>query len=175
MKTAILVTLSLGAFLLAACSSTPEPDPALQAQPTPAQLALAARNGDANAGRFLVWGGSVLKVSNKRDRTLIEILSHPLGRDRKPILQSPASGRFLLEMKGFVEPAGLPPGTRVSASGHFAGLEPVAGRSLPLLRGQRLQVWGAPPAKSPARPRPDVRWNIGIGTGGSGVGVSIGL
>lgn len=166
----LLLVLSLGG-----CSTVDEADPILARQVTPAQIGMATRPPPAS--QLLVWGGRVQSVQNLRDRTRIEILSFPLDRQRRPLSDRRATGRFIFEMPGFVEPAGLPAGRAVTAIGRYAGSVGVRTqgrvRQLPRLKGERLHVW--PAAVSPARERPDVHWGIGIGTEGSGVGVSIGL
>jgi starvation-inducible outer membrane lipoprotein len=165
------------ALLLAACTTVPEVDPALAGQVTPAQVLNGV--GSPPADKRVVWTGTVQSVRNLRDRTRIEILSYPPGLERQPLLDLPSTGRFVLEMKGFLEPTELPRGLPVAASGRLAGVavyrQGDAGRRLPLLIGDHLDVWPMPEPRTRPRSRPDVRWGIGVGTGGSGVGVNIGL
>lgn len=164
-------------LLLSACETLREPDPALAAQVTPAQIIAAQRVPDGT--RKLVWGGTVRAVTNLRERTRIEILSYPLDRERRPLRDRRATGLFVLEMDGFIEPAGLKPGLPVTATGHYAGTllyrEREIAHRVPRLRGTGLHVWADAPTVPATHQRPDVRWNIGIGTHGSGVGVRIGL
>lgn len=164
-------------LLLSACSTLDGPDPALAIQATPKQVL--SGHAIPGEGEILVWGGTVLRVTNLRERTLIEILSYPLDRERKPLLDLPASGSFVLEMEGFIEPAEMRVGLPVTATGQYAGMlryrEGDLQGQLPRLQGDDLQVWAMPPAARSMRQRPDVRWSIGVGTSGSGVGVSIGL
>lgn len=161
---------------ISGCSMHREVDPAWAQQVTPAQISAATRPPPARLQ--LVWGGSVQSVRNLRDRTRIEILALPLDRQRRPMLDGPASGRFIFEMPGFVEPAELPVGRLVTVIGDYAGKVGVRAqgrvRQLPRLKGERLRVWPASDVHAP-RPRPDVHWGIGIGTEGSSVGVNIGL
>lgn len=164
-------------LLLSACSTLDGPDPALATQATPKQVL--SGHAMPGEGETLVWGGTVSAVTNLRERSLIEILSHPLDRKRKPLLDLPASGSFVLEMEGFIEPAEIRVGLPVTATGRYAGMlryrEGEFEGRLPRLQGSDLQVWAMPPAARSTRQRPDVRWSIGVGTHGSGVGVSIGL
>jgi len=174
-----ILSLSLSLLLLlalAACTTLDGPDPALATQVTPRQLL--SGHGMASEGETLVWGGTVNTVTNLRERTLIEILSYPLDRKHEPLLDRPASGSFVLEMEGFIEPAEMRVGLPVTSTGRYAGMlryrEGEFEGRLPRLQGNDLQVWAMPPARA-TRQRPDVRWSIGVGTHGSGVGVSIGL
>lgn len=161
--------------LLGGCASTPEPDPLLARQATPRQAAEGVQA--LKAGDRLVWSGTVRSVHNLRDRTEMEIVSYPVSRQRQPIRDMPTTGLFVLEMRGFLEPAEFPTGLAVTAVGQFAGFDQYrrggAMRRIPRLKGEKLDVWSTErPAK---RSRPDVRWGFSIGTGGSGMGVSIGL
>jgi len=161
----------------AACTTVVEPDPVLAAQITPAQINAGMRQPAMDES--LVWGGRVNLVTNLRDRTLIEIRSYPLSGKRKPLTDRPSSGNFVLEMDGFIEPAELRPGLLVTATGRYAGMlsyrEQAQTQRLPRLRGSGMHVWASAPTARSSRQHPDVRWNLGIGTHGSGVGVSIGL
>jgi starvation-inducible outer membrane lipoprotein len=163
------------ALLLGACSTVPEVDPSLAGQVTPAQVLNGV--GSPPPDQHVVWTGTVQSVHNLRDRTRVEILSYPPSRQRQPLRERPSTGRFVVEMKGFLEPTELPVGRPVTASGRLAGVHVYrqgdVGRRLPLLIGDRLDAWPMPQAD--VRRRPDVRWGLGVGTGGSGVGVNIGL
>ena len=164
-------------MLLAGCtSSPPSPHPVLGAQPSPGQILAGARRPVPRA--LLTWGGTVQAVYNRRDTTLVEVLSYPLDAARHPILGAEPTGRFVVEMKGFLEPADLPIGRPVTVSGRYAGIARVSfgqrrTEPLPLLEGEQLDLWESPPA--PARKSPEIHFGIGVGTGGSGVGVGIGL
>lgn len=164
-------------LLLSACETLREPDPVLATQATPAQI-VAAQRVPAE-GQHLVWGGTVRSVTNLRERTRIEILSYPLDKERKPLRDRRATGTFLLEMDGFIEPAELRVGLPVTATGDYAGTlhyrEHGREHRVPRLRGKGLHIWAEAPSARTTRPRPDVHWSIGVGTHGSGVGVSIGL
>lgn len=170
-----IVLSSVVMLLLVACASTGEPDPALAGQVTPAQIVAGSRVPEV--GQHLVWSGTIQAVRNLRDRTLIEILSYPASRQRQPLLDRPATGLYVLEMEGFLEPARLPVGTTLTAGGEYMGLTEFRHgdvlRRLPGLKGTRLDVWARPAAT--ARQRPDVRFGVGVGSGGSGAGVSIGF
>ncbi len=163
-------------LLLAACATPPQPDPVLNAQPDPGQILAGGRR--PMPGVLLTWGGTVQAVHNRRDKTLVEVLSYPLDKGHRPILERKPEGHFVAEMKGFIEPAELPIGRPVTVTGRYAGIARIqTGQSrtgpLPLLKGERLELWELPPA--PSRKTPDVHFGIGVGTGGSGVGVGIGL
>jgi outer membrane lipoprotein len=170
-----LLTLLAGLSLAGCVGNPPKPDAALAAQPTPAQVAASAK---LPAGARLTWGGLVQSVHNFADSTRLEVLSYPLNADRQPITSLPAGGRFMLEMRGFLEPHDFPQGTAITAEGYVTRvLESRVGQApyrFPLLKGERLEVWAQQQAAESAS-SPSVRWSLGVGTSGSGVGVGIGF
>ena len=164
-------------LLLTACGThSGKPDPELASQPTPQQISRAERV--PAEGALLVWTGKVQSVRNLARVTHIEVLAFPADMRRRPVTSEPASGRFVAEMGGFLEPHELPPGTAVAVQGAYAGIVDgkvgEAAYRYPLLRGQKLDVWRTE-ERSQRSDAPDVRWSIGVGTGGSGVGVGIGF
>ena len=106
------------------------------------------------------------------------MLSFPLNSNRQPITKQRSTGRFIVEMEGFLEPRDFPLGTAITVKGNYVGLVDgkIGGASYryPLLQGEQLDVWEPEPADTGTK-QPRVRWSIGIGTGGSGIGVGIGL
>lgn len=169
-----LMTLSL---LLGACTSPSPlpPAPATGAGPTPGQILAGGRRPVPHA--LLTWGGTVQAIHNRRDTTLLEVMSYPLDPAHRPMLEQRPSGAFVVEMKGFIEPAELPIGRPVTVTGRYVGIARVPfGTSrtdpLPLLEGEALKLWEKPVRSGRT---PEVRFGIGVGTGGSGVSIGIGL
>ena len=163
-------------FVLVGCQIwNPKPDPKLAGQATPEQLSQGKRG--LAGGESLTWGGKVQSVRNLARVTRVEIVSYPVGEQGKPLTGEPASGRFIVEMDGFLEPNELSRGTPVTVRGEYVrvldGKVGEAAYRRPLLMGEKLDVW--PRREVAAEPdRPDVRWSIGVGSGGShGVGVGI--
>ncbi|MCS6289085.1 MAG: Slp family lipoprotein [Nitrospira sp.] len=73
-------------------------------------------------GRFVVAGGSVLAARRLKDATRIEVLQLPLDGSLEPTGRPIESrGRFLAFQKAFLDPAALPPGTRVTVVGEVTG------------------------------------------------------
>jgi outer membrane lipoprotein len=73
-------------------------------------------------GQSVVFGGKVLTARRQKDGTRIEILQLPLDRSARPgydLTQS--QGRFLALQQEFLDPATLPPGTRVTVTGSVSG------------------------------------------------------
>ena len=74
-------------------------------------------------GRVIVMGGMVLTAKPlKQDGTRIEILETPLDADYEPTGRlTDSRGRFLAFHKGFLDPATIPAGTRVTVVGEVSG------------------------------------------------------
>jgi outer membrane lipoprotein len=103
---------------------------------------------DSFQGQSTVFGGRVLTARRQKDGTRIEILQLPLDRSLRPgydLTQS--QGRFIAIYREFLDPATLPPGTRITVTGEVSG-----STTLPLdetdytylvINIKRVQVWAA--------------------------------
>jgi outer membrane lipoprotein len=131
--------------------------------------------------RNVVLGGEVLSVKPGSDTTRIEFLQLPLNQSLEPATdRTKSTGRFLAEQPGMVDPATLPPGTRVTVVGEVTGATklPIGEESYsyPTLLMKHLKTWEA---QAPAG-RPGVGVGIGgifgggRGGGFGGVGVGVG-
>lgn len=103
-------------------------------------------------GRFVVLGGSVLSARRLKDATRIEVLQLPLDSSLEPTGRPPDSrGRFLAFQKAFLDPAALPPGTRVTVVGEVTGAVTLALDEIeyvyPALDVQAITIW---PTQVPA-------------------------
>ena len=137
--------LSLLALLvmLAGCASTQEADERqgfnfLQVKAAP----------DSFQGQPAIFGGKVLTARRQKDGTKIEILQLPLDRSMRPgydLTQS--QGRFIAIYREFLDPATIPPGTRVTVTGEVSGsmTQPLdeTDYTYPVLTINRVQVWAA--------------------------------
>lgn len=100
-------------------------------------------------GRLMVLGGEVLSAKRLKEGTRIEVLEIPLESSLQPGLDRTASrGRFLAFQKEFLDPATIPPGTRVTIVGEITGA--VADKldetdyTYPTLDIKSLKVWQRP-------------------------------
>ena len=79
------------------------------------------KSPDTYLGRVLTLGGEVLSAKLMKEGTRIEVLQLPLD-SQGPVSERTASeGRFLAFQKEFLDPAKLPPGTRVTITGEVTG------------------------------------------------------
>jgi len=129
---------------LAGCASTQEPESRqaltfLQVKAAP----------DSFKGQSTVFGGKVLTARRQKDSTKIEILQLPLDQSERPgydLTQS--QGRFIAQQREFLDPATLPPGTRITVTGIVSGSITLpldeTDYTYPVIDIKRVQVWAGP-------------------------------
>ncbi len=150
--------------LLTACASAPpfERDANYKPQPYPRDIIL---KDPLPVGDRLVWGGEVIALENLKDRTRIEILAYPLDARRRPMLDEPSQGRFLVEQAGYLEATDFPPRRLVTVYGtlqrQITGKVGEAAYQYPLLEAAKIHRW------SLTEPR------LGWGNVHFGIGISI--
>ncbi|MBL1276014.1 MAG: Slp family lipoprotein [Ectothiorhodospiraceae bacterium] len=96
--------ISLGLLTgLAGCASIPA---SLQLPlSNPPSLTSVQSDAAAHRDKRVRWGGRVISVENRADKTWLEIVAHPLHeRDARPGLSAQSTGRFLAVVDGFLEP-----------------------------------------------------------------------
>ena len=103
---------------------------------------------DSFKGHAVTFGGKVLSARRQKDSTRIEILQLPLDRSMRPgydLTQS--QGRFLAIQQEFLDPATLPPGTRVTITGEVSGSVSLpldeTDYTYPVISIKQVQVWAA--------------------------------
>ncbi|HSF66774.1 MAG TPA: Slp family lipoprotein [Nitrospiraceae bacterium] len=145
----LFATLSL-LVALAGCASTQDAEKGqaltfLQVKATP----------DSFRGQSAVFGGKVLTARRQKDSTRIEVLQLPLDQSTRPgydLTQS--QGRFIALQQEFLDPATLPPGTRITVTGEIAGSVTLpldeTDYTYPVINIKRVQVW---PVSEDAAPR----------------------
>jgi len=139
-------SLLLLAGLLGGCATSELPAPVLENTEKVAFPQL-AQNPSAYEGRRIVLGGEVIHAKRLADRTEIEVLALPLDSTDEPTRnRAESQGRFLAyQTKDFLDPAILPPGTRVTivGEGKAALRKPMdeVEYTYPVIESDYLQVW----------------------------------
>ena len=139
-------SLLLVAGLLEGCATSELPAPVLENTAKVAFPQL-VQNPSVYEGQRIILGGEVIRAKLLADRTEIEVLALPLDSTDKPTWNRAASqGRLLAyQTKDFLDPAILPPGTRVTVVGE--GKAAVRKRvdeaeyTYPVIESDYLQVW----------------------------------
>jgi Starvation-inducible outer membrane lipoprotein len=92
---------------------------------------------DSYRGRLILVGGEVLSAKRLKDGTRIEVLQIPLEESQAPGTDRMTSeGRLLAIQKEFLDPATIPPGTRLTIVGEVTGAMtlPLTKRTIPTRR-----------------------------------------
>jgi outer membrane lipoprotein len=77
---------------------------------------------DSYRGQSAVFGGEVLSARRLKEGTRIEVLQLPLDRSERPGTdRTQSQGRFMAMQRDFLDPATMPPGTRVLVTGEITG------------------------------------------------------
>lgn len=154
----ILTVIMIGLWL-AGCAGAPVVPPDLQEKvDRTVSFSQVKASPLSYQGRLIVVGGVVLSVKPlKQDGTRIEVLQLPLASNDEPEGDLTATGgRFLAFHREFLDPATIPPGTRVTIVGDVTGsmalqMDEVE-YNYPMLAIASLTIW--PPRLPPYWIRP---------------------
>lgn len=81
------------------------------------------KNPEAYKDTTVVLGGSIVRVENLENRTLVEVIQHRLNSQLKPINPDESAGRFFVEFDDFKDPAIYSPGRFLTVAGKVRGVE----------------------------------------------------
>lgn len=114
---------------------------------------------DSYRGQSVVYGGEVLSARRLKDGTRIEVLQLPL--DRSGYLDNDrthSQGRFIAMHREFLDPATIPPGTRVTVTGEVTGSMTLpldeTEYTYPVIEARHIEVLPAEIAELSRRPYP---------------------
>ncbi len=101
---------------------------------------------DAYRSRLILVGGEVLSAKRLKNGTRVEVLQIPIEESQAPGTDRMTSeGRFLAIQKEFLDPATIPPGTRVTIVGEVTGAMTLpldeTEYLYPTLEIKHLKVW----------------------------------
>lgn len=165
------ILIAFVALALGACATTQR---GADQGPTPNRAVL-----EGTTGVTVHWGGQIIRVTNLRDRTLVEVLAFPLDNQGRPLVDEPPGGRFIVERGGFLEPREYARDRLVEVRGPLTGFTDGrvgdAAYRYPVVLGDTLRLWEAPRSSYGGTPRVRPSIGIGIGSGSSGTRVGGGL
>lgn len=106
-------------LLLGACSTVPEKisSPAT----SPVTVSQAAKTPSEVKGKTIRWGGTIAKVENRQQTTRVEIVARELYDDGEPKKSDQSLGRFMADIKGFLDPAIYAVGRNLTVVGPLNG------------------------------------------------------
>jgi len=77
----------------------------------------------AYLSRKVRWGGEVIEVENGQEHSDVLVLGRELKKKGEPRENGAVDGRFIARFGGFMDPAELAEGSRITVSGPVIGLE----------------------------------------------------
>ena len=147
----------LVAMFVAGCSVIPaavdrpvsDPQPLLgQVQSTPDQF----------RDQVVRWGGTIVRIDNRSDTSVIEVVARPLQSNARPEKNGMSPGRFLIVTANFIDPEIFKAGSDITATGSLEGIEV---RKIgehdyryPVLRADGYHLWAPLPERRAAHPDP---------------------
>lgn len=142
-------------LLLSACAaSTPSSEDITQQEHIDRTVTFAQikESPEAHRSKVVMLGGEVLSIKRLKDGTRIEVLQLPIGHQNEPQTNRMATqGRFLAMEPQSLDPAVLPPGTRVTIVGEVSGSKSMPLDDIeyvyPVLTVKQLHAWGPPTAE----------------------------
>jgi outer membrane lipoprotein len=155
---------SIVLFLISACASGPgydEREVNLGVSPRSAVAEL-----DMIRGQTVLWGGVILNTINMKSMTRLEVLAYPLNSDQMPQRDRDPLGRFILEQRGFLEPATYAEGRLLTTTATVVGTDRGAVGGVeyvyPVIDAGEIHLW---PRGSEDSNRGRVHFGIGVGIG----------
>jgi len=153
----LLIVLLSG--LVVSCASTPEFDTTEVDKTLTPQSVIA--EPASSRDKIALWGGTILDTRNLKDSTQIEVLAYPLDSSHRPLQEQKPLGRFIINHRGYLEPATYAQGKQLSVLGSVSGSQGgKIGDSLytyPVISARQLHLW------SPSDGRSRTTFHFGIG------------
>ncbi len=93
--------------------------PLLVRQPLPENPSINAVQEDIShyQGGYVRWGGTIARIENKEDHTVLEIVARQLGSEGQPQETDVSPGRFLAHIEEFLDPAIYQQGREITVYG----------------------------------------------------------
>lgn len=114
------VAVALSLMILAGCASYPEQVRIADNVALTSYENAAQQNVDFGTAR---WSGVIAQVSNKADKTRLEVVYFPSGTNGRPAVSDQTKGRFVAYIKGFLDPMVYQPGKSVTVLGELSRSE----------------------------------------------------
>ncbi|RVT46473.1 Slp family lipoprotein [Rheinheimera sediminis] len=139
-KKFVVVALSL--MMMAGCASYPEQVRIAENVALTSYENAAQQNLDFGTAR---WSGVIAQVSNKADKTRLEVVYFPSGSNGRPAVSDQTKGRFVAYIKGFLDPMVYQPGKSVTVLGELTRSE--TGKvdefeyRYPVMKDARVYLW----------------------------------
>lgn len=118
------------------------------------------KNPEKYAGKTVLWGGFILETLNRQEDTMIKVLHAALDSQKRPVSPDHSSGRFIIQVKAFLDPAIYREGREITALGEIGGQESLPLGQIrytyPVLLAKEVRLWE--PYVEPYPPYPYGYW-----------------
>ena len=115
-------------------------------------------------GNIVLWGGVIIKSTNTREGTLIEVLEKPLGFRGQPKDGDLSQGRFLASHPEFLDPSIYGMGRKITVIGEILGQKTLPLDEIeytyPLISAKEIHLWERQRAYWPG---PGWHFHLGLG------------
>ncbi|MEJ2321161.1 MAG: Slp family lipoprotein [Gammaproteobacteria bacterium] len=140
MRNLLFLLLSLP-FAIGGCTT----DPLKSVEVSDVTISQAAATPDAFRGQLVRWGGTIIGISNLQDHSMVEVLGKPLASFSEPDDRKMSTGRFMVRIPGFVDPAEYQEPNRLTVVGSLAGVTQGKVRdctyTYPLVQARQRKLW----------------------------------
>lgn len=103
------------------------------------------RNPQDFLGRTVLWGGVIVKTTNRQEETILEIRQAELDMEKRPKNPDSSAGRFIVRHAGFLDPVIYKQGREITIAGEIAGKEalPLEGilYTYPVILPKEIHLW----------------------------------
>lgn len=79
------------------------------------------KDPDKYIDKTVLWGGKIIKVKNNKDISVIEVLQMPVDSDGRPSGEEDSQGRFLADIKLYIDPEVYKKDRQISVVGKING------------------------------------------------------
>jgi outer membrane lipoprotein len=103
------------------------------------------KNPQNFVGKTVLWGGVIVKVTNRQKETILEVRQSELDMEERPKNLDSSAGRFIVHQAGFLDPAIYQAGREITVVGEIAGKEalPLSGiqYTYPVILAKEIHLW----------------------------------
>jgi outer membrane lipoprotein len=96
-------------------------------------------------GKTVLWGGVIVKTTNRQRETILEIRQSELDVGKRPKNLDSSAGRFIVRQAGFLDPVIYKQGREITIAGEVAGKEtlPLGGiqYTYPVILAKEIHLW----------------------------------
>ena len=143
MKTARILLLIAAAGVLFSCA--PLSKEVMQQVNESLTYPLVQKDPQMFVGKTVLWGGVIVKTTNRQDETILEIRQSDLDIEKRPKSPDSSAGRFIVRQPGFLDPVIYKEGREITLAGEIVGKEtlPLGGiqYTYPVILAKEVHLW----------------------------------